>query len=349
MKMAPLRIAMVGYGYFARFHLKAWQRLADVELVALAEPDSERRLAAQQDAPQLKVFESLDQMLATLEFDVLDVATPPPTHETLVAQVLGKVPLVICQKPFCENLEQATSLAQLADASDTQLVVHENFRFMPWYREIAKILASGKVGRVVQACFRLRPGDGASEDAYLDRQPYFRDMKKFLIRETGVHWVDVFRFLFGEPVALSADLFRTNPVIAGEDSGTFVFQMADGARIHFDGNRTLDHAAENRRLTMGEFLVEGTQASIRVWGSGEIEYREFGSNEWLTHTYDFDDMDFGGDCVFHFQRHVRDHILHGQHLENSATEYLKNLVIQEEIYRSAEAGIRVHLKAPESS
>lgn len=339
---------MVGYGYFARFHLNAWQRMEGVSLVGLTETSAQRREAAQQDAPGLSVFEDIGDMVNAGDIDILDIATPPPTHLKLVGPQLGKVPVIICQKPFCENLTQAKELAALAENSSTKLVIHENFRFQPWYREIERLLRAGRLGRVVQAQFRLRPGDGAAQDAYLDRQPYFRQMEKFLIRETGVHWVDVFRFLFGEPVALSADLFRTNPVIAGEDSGTFTLQMADNARIHFDGNRTLDHAAQNRRLTMGEFLIEGTNASVRLSGDGVIEIREFGTNDWHVHDYSFQDVDFGGDCVFQLQQHVRDHLLKSAALENEAAAYLKNLVVQEEIYLAAKDGVRVSLTGEES-
>ena len=34
--------------------------------------------------------------------------------------------------------------------------------------------------------------------AYLERQPYFQTMPRFLVHETAIHLVDVFRFLLGE-------------------------------------------------------------------------------------------------------------------------------------------------------
>ncbi|MEH6726067.1 MAG: Gfo/Idh/MocA family oxidoreductase [Hyphomicrobiales bacterium] len=348
MATPDLRVAMVGYGYFAEFHLKAWQRLTGATLQALTDAKPDRRSAALAATPQIAVFETIDDMLSSGEFDILDVATPPATHLDLVRSALGRVRAIICQKPFCESLTQAQQLAAASAESATQLVVHENFRFQPWYREIQRILQDGQLGRVVQAQFRLRPGDGAASDAYLDRQPYFRDVKQFLIRETGVHWIDVFRFLFGDPVALSADLFRTNPVIAGEDSGTFTFQMADGARIVFDGNRTLDHVAENKRLTMGEFLIEGREASLHLSGNGIIQIRKFGENVWHPHVYSFEDRDFGGDCVYHLQKHVVEHLRTGQALENTATSYLKNLELQSQIYSAADTGMKVTLGAGES-
>lgn len=349
MGMPTLRVGMVGYGYFAEFHLNAWQRLAGASVQALTEAKADRRTAAMQVVPEIEVFENIEDMLCKSEFDILDVATPPSTHSDLIRPMLGHAQAVICQKPFCETLTQAQELAAASEASSTLLVVHENFRFQPWYREIKQILAKGRLGRVVQAQFRLRPGDGAAADAYLDRQPYFRDMKQFLIRETGVHWIDVFRFLFGEPVALSADLFRTNPVISGEDSGTFTLQMEDGARIVFDGNRTLDHVAQNKRLTMGEFLIEGRAASLRLSGDGVIELRNFGENDWHPHQYSFQDRDFGGDCVYHLQKHVVEHLQFGNALENTAADYLTNLGLQNLVYRASDEGVKLAVNQGEEA
>ena len=95
------------------------------------------------------------------------------------------------------------------------LVVHENFRFSPWYREIRRLIEDGAIGTVYQASFRLRPGDGQGPAAYLDRQPYFQSMERFLVHETAIHFIDTFRYLLGEPESVYADLQRLNPAILG--------------------------------------------------------------------------------------------------------------------------------------
>jgi predicted dehydrogenase len=78
-------------------------------------------------------------------------------------------------------------------------VVHENFRFQPWHREIKGLLEAGTVGtRLHSLTFRSRPGDGWGPGAYLNRQPYFRTMPRLLLHETGVPFIDTFRYLAGE-------------------------------------------------------------------------------------------------------------------------------------------------------
>ena len=180
--------------------------------------------------------------------------------------------------------------------------------------------------------------DGQGERAYLDRQPYFQNMPRFLIHETAVHWIDTFRYLAGPPTRVFADLRRMNPVIAGEDAGYILFDQGDGVRSVFDGNRLLDHAATNTRCTMGEALIEGTEGTLTLLGDGSVHLRAFGSldtEELLTPSTA---KGFGGDCVLHLQSHVVDALLSGAALENEASDYLAVVAIEEAIYRSSETG-----------
>tara|TARA_R110002012_G_scaffold300709_2_gene500652 strand:- start:613 stop:1653 length:1041 start_codon:yes stop_codon:yes gene_type:complete len=340
-----LKVGMVGGGYFGRFHINAWQRIKDVDLVGVADLLDERRTELAALYPGLPLQPDVHALLAAGPLDLLDVAVPPAHQADLIRPLLGSIPTIICQKPFCRSLAEAEDLTEAAEQAGTTLIVHENFRFMPWYRAIRDEIGSGRTGAVRQACFRLRPGDGAGDDAYLSRQPYFRDMERFLVHETGIHWIDVFRFLFGEPVTVYADLWRANPVIRGEDAGLLILTWTNGLRATLDANRTLDHAAENHRLTMGEFTLEGDDATLTLDGHGHIARRSRGATDSKKIPYDFEDRDFGGDCVFHFQQHVISHLLNDTLLETRAKDYLQNIRIEEAAYRSAEQQQKIHLHA----
>ncbi len=50
---------------------------------------------------------------------------------------------------------------RVADEAGILLVVHENFRFMPWFRHARRLVEAGRLA-----------GDGQGPEAYLDRQPY---------------------------------------------------------------------------------------------------------------------------------------------------------------------------------
>ncbi len=287
-------------------------------------------------------YADLADMLEATKPDILDVITPPPTHASALRTAFAAgIKWIICQKPFASSLEAAKSLIAEAAEVGTTVVIHENFRFQPWYREIKDQIDAGVIGTPLQATFRLRPGDGQGPDAYLDRQPYFQEMPRFLIHETGVHWIDTFRYLFGNPTAVYADLRRVNPAIKGEDAGVVILDHPNGVRAVFDGNRSLDHDAENLRCTMGEALFEGTEGVLSLLGDGSVVLRKFGEREQVcvlpASTWD----SFGGDCVHALQSHVVKAALHGSPLENTADDYLRVIEIEAAVYSSAEQGQKV--------
>lgn len=336
--MRKLRVLTIGAGYFSAFHHDAWQRIREVELVGVCDRDPAR---AQAYAGRFAVpswHTDAAAMLDALRPDLVDIATPPATHAALVRETMARRLPTICQKAFCRSLEEAEEMVRLAEEAKTLLVVHENFRFEPWHQEIKRQIEDGRIGEVYQASFRLRPGDGQGPSAYLDRQPYFQQMERFLVHETAIHFIDVFRFLLGEPEAVLARLVRLNPAIAGDDAGVILFEFPGQRRALFDGNRLVDHPAQNRRLTMGELLVEGERGVIRLDGDGRLFHRAFGVNEETAIVYEWQDRGFAGDSVLAFQQHVVDHLLGRGAIVNTGRDYLANLRIEEAVYRSSAEG-----------
>ena len=333
---ARLKVAVAGAGYFARFHHDGWARLDEAELVGIADLDLAKAQAAAQGlgAP---AFDSVERMLDETGAELLDIATPPASHLALVQLAARRRLPAICQKPLAATYAEAVQVVEAAEAAGTLLVAHENFRFQPWWREARRLIDRGVLGRLHGAAFRLRPGDGRGPRAYLDRQPYFQAMPRFLVHETAIHFIDVFRFLAGEVEAVFADLRRLNPVIAGEDAGLFVLRHEGGQRSLFDGNRLNEHVAENMRLTMGEGWIEGEAGALRLDGAGRLWLKPVGEAE-VEHRYAWDGRGFAGDSVRALQAHVLAHLRRGAALENDARSWLRNVEVEEAVYASAQLG-----------
>ena len=332
-----ISVGVLGCGYFGRVQQEAWGRVEGARLLAVADRDAQARA----QAPEGVAAEASLEALLRHRPDVVDISVPPAAQAEAVREALAAKPaLIVCQKPFCTAPDEARALTGEAEAAGVPLAVHENFRFMPWWRAIHAALP--EIGTPLDGTFRLRPGDGQGAEAYLARQPYFRAMPCFLIRETGVHLVDVFRFLLGDPEAVTADLRRLNPAIAGEDAAHVV--MAHGeARSLLDANRLLDHDAPDMRRTMGEGAVEGTAGTLTLTGDGAVTLRRHGSRSLRTVLEARAWPAFGGDCARALQQHVADHLNRGAPMENAARDYLTVVEIEAAIYASAEAGRRISL------
>ncbi|MEM7522469.1 MAG: Gfo/Idh/MocA family oxidoreductase [Pseudomonadota bacterium] len=333
-----MKVALIGAGYFGQFHIDAWTRADEVELAAIVDPDPSK--AASSGAP---VFADAVEMAAEIRPDVIDIASPPPTHRGLIEALAPVCRNLICQKPFCGDVETAETALKAAKAVGARVIVHENIRNQPWYDEAIRLVAAGAVGAPNEASFRLRPGDGQGPEAYMARQPYFQKMPRLLVHETAIHWIDLFRAMFGEPDGVYADLRRLNPAIAGEDAGIFILDYADGRRAVFDGNRLSDHIAEDRRRSMGDMLVEGDKGALRLDGEGRIWLRDHGSNDEREHVFAWENRNFGGDCVYISCLKYLDSFRTGAAHPTEAAAYIANMRIEEAVYQSAAERRRIPL------
>lgn len=340
-----LKIAVVGLGYFSQFHLSAWCDQVGANRIAVTDPNQDRIDWAEE---QFGVAGYRDQSLLRSDFapDIVDIVAPPATHADLVEAYAAKDRIIICQKPFCRTLQEAERVAELAEQAGATLVIHENFRFQPWHRTVKQVLDQGQLGRVLQCRFSLRPGDGQGQGAYLERQPAFRDMPRFLLFETGVHFIDLFRWLFGDIADVYADIRRINPAISGEDAGLLIMGHEGGVQTTFDGNRMVDHATDNPRRTMGEMLIEGEKGCLRLDGYGRLWFRPFGdlAEQEIPVAAKIDENSFGGGCTAALISHVLDATQGRGQLENRVQDYLPVLRVTEAAYMSASTGTKIVLQ-----
>lgn len=334
--MKKLKGAVVGAGYFSQFHFDSWARIHDVDLVAVC--DSNRQ--AGEDAAKAygipAVFDDHATMLDQVELDFVDVITRPDTHLRIVTDFSRAGVDIICQKPLAPTVEEARRIVNVAQQAGIRFMVHENFRFQPWYREIRQLLDAGTIGTKLHTItFRNRAGDGWGDDAYLSRQPYFQTMEQFLIFEAGIHTIDTFRYLAGEIERVWCVHRKLNPVIAGEDAALGIFQFADAGIGVYDANRFNESTAQNPRYTFGELLVECDGGAIRLYDDGRITIHRLGQLE-SNHHYHHSHHGFAGDCVHQTQLHFVAGLRSGAPFETDGPSYLKSIAVQEAMYRSAE-------------
>jgi predicted dehydrogenase len=148
---SPLRVGLVGAGMISLYHLIAWSRAPDAVVVAVVDPDIDRAAARAGAFGIARHYASLDELLARENgLDALDIASPRETHAPLVRQAADRGIDVLCQKPLAPTYAEAEALVRDVDGR-IRLMVHENWRFRPYYRQIGAWLAEGAFGRSAQA------------------------------------------------------------------------------------------------------------------------------------------------------------------------------------------------------
>jgi len=332
-----LKGVCIGAGYFSQFHFEAWQRMEDLVITGVCDLD---RNKAEDIVGQFgfgKAYIDFEEMLVQQAPDFVDIITPPETHLELIQLAIKHNVHIICQKPLAPSYDVALKIRDELSKSQVRFMVHENWRFQPWYREIKSLIENEDV---IAINHRMRMGDGWQADAYMNRQPYFREMERLLMYETGIHFIDTFRFLAGEMTSVYAKLKRLNTNIRGEDFAWVQFEFESGTLGLLDANRYNESLADDPRLTFGEMLLETRNSSIRLYTDGSITVQKLGEKE-RNHTYEVRKIGFAADCVFQTQSHFIEQLKSEKPFETNIVDYMKNLEVQEAVYESSMSGLPV--------
>lgn len=337
--MKKIRGVCVGAGYFARFQYEAWGRLPEVEIVALANRDvaKAQATAAQHGIPRAYAWSDLATMLDTEKPDFIDIITPPETHLEVVRLAAARGIAIICQKPLAPAWDEAVAIVETARRAGVRFMAHENFRWQPWYREMRRLLDAGTLGELFSINIRMRMGDGWQEDAYLARQPFFRTYPRLFCFETGIHFLDTFRYLGGEIASIYARLQKRNPDIVGEDAAQIVCGFASGATALLDASRYNESDAADARYTFGTARLDGRKGHLELDLEGNLTLKLLGQPSRRL-DYPHTREGFAGDCVFALQRHFVARMLDGAPFENTGDDYLKSTALMEACYRSHAMG-----------
>lgn len=259
-----LRVGLAGAGMISRHHLIAWSRLDSVQVVAVCDPDRERAQARAVEFAIPNVYGSADDMFGGVAIDAVDIATPRETHADLVRLAAARGIDVLCQKPLTPgHVEAAALVAEVGGI--VRLMVHENWRFRPWYRQAKAWLDAGLIGEV--EAFRLAAiSSGLLPDAEgrrpaLERQPFLAHERRLIIAELLIHHLDVARWLLGPLQVRAADLSHGDAPVVGETGADIRLETETGAPVEIIG----DWAAPGQPPRQGDVMeIRGARGTLRL-------------------------------------------------------------------------------------
>ena len=142
----PLRLAIVGLGRMGRFHAAALSGVADVDVVALAEPSPDALAQASAIVPAASGYPVVGDALSHPGLEAVLVAAPTSLHPAIVEAALAAGVHVLCEKPLALDLDDARRLAALARARGLVLQVGFWRRYAPPWRVVKERVEAGEIG-----------------------------------------------------------------------------------------------------------------------------------------------------------------------------------------------------------
>jgi predicted dehydrogenase len=206
--MRALRVAVVGAGVMGRFHANNYAALPHVELVAVADPDPDRRAEARASFA-CRAYGSLDELLTAESFDAASVAVPTSLHFSVTKRLLEAGVHVLVEKPVATDVPQARELAMLS-------------------RRLGLVLQVGHITRFYRAVQLL--GEQVRHPYLIEARrmvPYARIKDVGVVLDLMIHDLDiVLRLIPAAPVDIS---------VAGRALNGSPLEDVAAAQITFEG------------------------------------------------------------------------------------------------------------------
>jgi predicted dehydrogenase len=216
--MNKIKVGILGCGKQAGKHIASLQKIPNVEVVlgdidkSLAKGLAEKNKVSWVDDPE-NIFANNDIMAVI-------ICTPTQTHASLIKSALKAKKDILCEKPLCDDMEEALALQELKQQSQQIVTVGYVYRYVPIFEEGHKIIHQQQVngeslvlGRPLSAFFRLGGRGG---------HRIWKHQKVSgggAIKEMLVHMVDLANWYFGPLTnieVISCDLRYPERYVNGE-------------------------------------------------------------------------------------------------------------------------------------
>lgn len=264
------RVAFVGCGRISGNHFDALSKIEGLDLVAVCDTVEAR---AREAGERLGVpwFTSQEQMLQSVECDVVSIATPSGLHPQhgIVAARAGKH--VVCEKPMAITLSSADELVKACDDANVHLFVVKQNRLNATIQLVKRALDKGRFGRLYMANATVR---WTRPQEYYDQAPW-RGTWEFdggAFMNQASHYVDLMQWFMGPVESVMAKTATMARRIEAEDSGAALLKFRNGAI----------GVMEVTMLTFpknyeGSITILGEKGTVRVGGTAvnRIEHWQF--------------------------------------------------------------------------
>jgi predicted dehydrogenase len=144
--MTTPAIAVLGCGTWGRNLVRNFRELG--ALAAVADPSAPARELAGRIAPGVRIFESIEAVIADRDIKGVVVATPAETHTAVCSEALAAGKDVMCEKPLALRYEDARRVAHQAEAAGRILMVGHILEYHPAVLKLRALVAEGELGKI---------------------------------------------------------------------------------------------------------------------------------------------------------------------------------------------------------
>jgi len=224
-------------------------------LVAGSDPDEEKRNAFRMTEPECSLYSDSIKMMESEKPDILHIASDTNTHIPLLREALSRsIPVIVCEKPLANSLDDALSLLIETESSKSQILINHERRFSRDYREVRGLIRERALGELLSISSRL----------YMGRT---RPVAEILYHD-GTHMLDIIRFLTDRDLVVKHS--EGEPYKKGGQLN--ILAAAGSTMIHMDISGGRDHLVFELDLSFEKGRIRVGNGVYELWRSEESPF-----------------------------------------------------------------------------
>ena len=238
------KAAIVGCGSIGQAHMQGYERLDNVDVVAVVDPLEPARKMYMDGYGIPSGYATVAEMLEKSQPDIVSVCVWHLLHDSVTAEVaIGpSVKGIICEKPMAIGMGRADAMVDVCEANQVKLSISHQRRFTPGWEKAKELVENGAIGVPLRADLRVKEG----------------------LANWGTHSIDGARYILGDPTAewvMGAVERRTNKY----ERNTAIEDACMGL-IHFGGSLQFFIQSDlwDRNSDAGKFFIRGTEGMLHV-------------------------------------------------------------------------------------
>ncbi|MEA3479191.1 MAG: Gfo/Idh/MocA family oxidoreductase [Bacteroidota bacterium] len=199
-----MNLGIIGAGGFSLYSIEAFLKSGDVNVAGVYDID-EQQSGNFYDKFGGKIYAGIDEMLNSVEINMIYISTPPYLHykQSKAALLAGKH--VICEKPAAFRADEALELVNLAADKKLLYTVNLMQRYNPLYKQVKCIIDEKLLGECVHGFF-----ENYATDSGLDPSHWMWDetVSGGIFIEHAVHFFDLFEGWLGTGEVIAAQKLK---------------------------------------------------------------------------------------------------------------------------------------------
>ncbi|MBL59305.1 MAG: oxidoreductase [Verrucomicrobiales bacterium] len=239
-----INIGIVGLGFMAAMHIRAYRQIDGANIAAICDLDPERlkgdftKISGNIDTDDpikldmsvVKPYQDFNDLLADDSIDAIDICTPTRTHLRMTKPALASGKHIICEKPLARTIADAEEIATAAKNAKGLFMVAMCLRFWPEWTWLKEAADSMRYGKLQAAHFqRIAEPPAWGQAIYFDGAT-----SGGALFDLHVHDTDFVQHVFGRPKSVYSTGF--SKVSGAVDHVLTQYEVENGAKVSAEGS-----------------------------------------------------------------------------------------------------------------